>query len=461
MNHISRRQFLQSTAHVSASFFGLRRLFASNGYSAPSNMGSRFGPLVSDPRGIVDLPDKFSYSVMGRVGDFMTDGLRTPGAPDGMGTFAGKNGKTIIVRNHEVSPESSFTGAFGTEYELMNLVDNSMLYDAGKGVRPALGGTSTIVYDTKTRTVEKEFMSLLGTTRNCAGGVTPWQSWVTCEETVERAGEFAEHDHGYAFEVPATTEIKLHKAVPITEMGRFNHEAIAVEPRTGIVYLTEDRSDGLLYRYLPKKRAELYKGGKLQVLAVRGRPSADTRNWDEESNAYPVNEPISVGWIDIDGIQSPDDDLRYRGFESGAAVFARGEGIWFGNGEFYFACTSGGRNKTGQIFRYIPSKYEGHKEEERHPARLELFLEPNDNNHLENGDNLTVAPWGDLFICEDGSENDFLRGVTLNGEIYNFAYNHYNQSEFAGVCFSPDGSTMFVNIQGPGITLAISGPWTE
>jgi len=460
MNPISRRKFVKSTACVSAGFFGLHRLFATNAYAAPAAVGSRFGPLVPDPKGIVDLPDGFRYSIVGRVGDFMSDGLRTPGAPDGMGTFADENGKTIIVRNHELTPGANFAGPFGTQYELFDLVDKKKLYDVGKAGRPALGGTSTVVFDTATQKVESEFMSLLGTTRNCAGGVTPWNSWVTCEETVQRAGKFARRDHGYVFEVPATTRMNLHRAVPITGMGRFNHEAIAVDPRTGIVYLTEDRPDGLFYRYLPKSYGELYKGGKLQALAVKDIRSADTRNWNEDSIAFPVNLPAAVKWIDIDDVRSPEDDLRYQGFESGAAVFARGEGIWFGNSEVYFACTNGGKTLTGQIFRYVPSEFEGDKNERKYPARLELFLEPNDSNLLENADTLTVAPWGDLFVCEDGSENDFIRGVTQNGEIYNFAFNHYNSSEFCGVCFSPDGTTMFVNIQGPGITLAITGPWT-
>jgi secreted PhoX family phosphatase len=166
-----------------------------------------------------------------------------------------------------------------------------------------------------------------------------------------------------------------------------------------------------------------------------------------------------VTWIDLDDVESPEDDLRFRGFASGAARFARGEGMWYGRGAIYFACTNGGSEKKGQIWKYTPSPDEGKPEESREPGRLELFVEPNDGTLVENADNLTMAPWGDLIVCEDGSEQQFLVGVTPEGEIYKFARNAMNTSELAGATYSPDGSTLFVNIQSPGITLAITGPW--
>ena len=161
-------------------------------------------------------------------------------------------------------------------------------------------------------------------------------------------------------------------------------------------------------------------------------------------------------WIDVDHVEAPDDDLRNRGFNAGAARFARGEGIWYGNGEFYFACTNGGEAKIGQIWKYIPTAAEGDDDE---PGNLQLFLEPNDGELVENADNLTIAPWGDLILCEDRAGPVIrLVGVTTSGNIYPFAMTHLH-SEFAGATFSPDGSTLFVNIQGAGLTLAITGPW--
>ena len=188
-----------------------------------------------------------------------------------------------------------------------------------------------------------------------------------------------------------------------------------------------------------------------------GRESCDTRNWTEQT--IKVGEQVTVKWQNIDDPASPNDDLRVRGFASGAAMFARGEGMWRGEaGEIYFAATSGGVKKRGQIWRYTPSHNEGN-EGTGNSGTLELFVESIEAGVVENADNLTVAPWGDLIVCEDRTGPVVrLVGVTPQGEQYPFAHNHTG-AELAGVCFSPDGSTLFVNIQKQGLTLAITGPW--
>src|SRR5690606_6159392 len=294
----------------------------------------------------------------------------------------------------------------------------------------------------------KQFMSLAGTIRNCAGGVTPWNSWLTCEESTVKTGAYdgrAEKDHGYVFEVPATDKINLADPIPLKAMGRFNHEAVAVDPSTGIVYLTEDRGDGIFYRYIPHTPKKLIKGGKLQALVVLGEKSRDTRNWkDQEGPEFPLMTPKDVTWIDIENVESPEDDLRIQGFDKGAAVFARGEGIWFGDRELYFACTNGGKIGAGQVFRYTPSKSEGTPGEVENPGKLELFAEPNDREILKNCDNLAIAPWGDVVLCED-HKNPFLVGITPNGEYYKLAENVGYESELAGGVFSVSGKTYFVN----------------
>jgi secreted PhoX family phosphatase len=174
-----------------------------------------------------------------------------------------------------------------------------------------------------------------------------------------------------------------------------------------------------------------------------------------------LRRPLPVYWLDVENILSPEDDLRYQGFEKGAARFARGEGIWFGNGELFFACTNGGPAETGQVFRYTPSEKEGTAEENQQPGTLELFAESEDKSLLYCCDNLTVAPWGDILLCEDNGEVNHIRGIDKNGQIYTFAVNRSSNSEFAGLVFSPSGKTLFVNIQGSGETIAISGPWEE
>ncbi len=467
---MKRRKFLYNAGRISTGFLGLQTFVSACKSGTPEQgiamevdelMHPGYGGLVEDPEGVLNLPPGFTYKVISKKGTIMTDGFLVPGAADGMATFAALDGKVIIIRNHEVSPGDVAGGPFGADLSLLSRVNASQLYDYGRGQKPCMGGTTTVVYDPVSGQVESEYLSLAGTIRNCAGGPTPWQSWITCEENTSKADEQLEKNHGYNFEVPAQVDPRLFDPIPIEGMGRFNHEAVCVDPRTGIVYQTEDRGDGLIYRFLPNQKGKVHAGGTLQILAVKGKPSFDTRNWsDLDTEKMSIGRQYPVEWLDIDGIDAPDDDLRLRGFERGAARFARGEGMWFGEGEAYFACTNGGDLEHGQIFRYIPSPHEGQPGEQDQPGRLEIFVEPNNTDLVESADNLTVAPHGDIVICED-KKTPRIVGVTPKGEIYHIAKNVGYPSEFAGATFSPDGSTLFVNIQGPGLTLAIQGPWDK
>jgi len=457
---ITRRHFLKTCSAVSMGFLGLSQFSCgpkkSNGQSGLRAPG--YGPLRPDPDGILDLPDGFTYKIISQPGDKMADGYFVPPMPDGMATFPGPNELTIVVRNHEINPGKK--GAYGRKHELFKNIDPNKVYDAGQGKTPACGGTSTIVYDTQNQEIVTQYLSLAGSIRNCAGGPTPWNSWITCEETNDvpgkRNGIFIEKYHGFNFEVPASAKIQLADPIPLKAMGRFRHEAIAVDPETGIVYQTEDKDDGLLYRFIPNEPGKFIKGGKLQALRIAdGRK--DTRNWGDEQ--VKVLERLKVEWIDMEDVEAPEDDLRMRGYDKGAARFARGEGIWRGEDGVYFACTSGGQKEIGQIWRYIPSTFEGTRKEVNESGILELFIEPNDSELIKNADNLTIAPWGDLIVCEDRS-GDVVRlvGITPQGRFYTFA-NHHKHTEFAGVCFSPDGTTLFVNMQLAGLTLVITGPF--
>jgi len=466
---LNRRRFLSDSARVTAGFLGLQALNANValGGAAVENPGSGYGELVSDPDGIFDLPKGFSYKIIAKEGEPMADGLKVPGKPDGMAAFAGPDDTTIIMVNHEISPENS--GAFGKRDELIDKIDRRKLYDADEDKTTCPGGVSTIVYDTNRKQVIRHFLRLGGTIRNCAGGPTPWNSWITCEECNDRVGKYPKtkvtlgKDHGYNFDVPASDQPGLVDAVPLIAMGRFRHEAVAVDPKTNIVYQTEDRDEGLFFRFLPTTPQKLSDGGRLQALAIKGEPSRDTRNWKPKigksrTPRVAVGQTFQTDWIDIEDVTSPGDDLRFQGFDRGAARFARGEGIWLaGENEFYFACTTGGRKQKGQIWKYTPGTNEGQADEE--PGTLELFIEANKPGMVENADNLTVAPWGDLMVCEDRTGKEVrLVGVTMDGQQYPFGSNHTGK-ELAGVCFSPDGSTLFVNIQHKGWTLAVTGPW--
>lgn len=427
---------------------------------ATSQAGSS-APLIADPNGLLDLPEGFTYTAISRTGETMSDGLKVPAAHDGMACFPmeGDADRCILVRNHELDPDEAHLGAYaeGTG------VQPDLSYDFGVDGAPLPGGTTTLVYNLKTDQVERSFLSLSGTLRNCSGGLTPWGSWLSCEETEITSGPLAREDHGYVFEVPASA---TERAVPVAlkSMGRFKHEATATDPRTGVVYQTEDQGDSLFYRFLPDVPGELAKGGRLQVLAVRGARGADTRNWIDQR--FAPNGAWDVDWLDIEDVTSPDGDLRLRGHAKGAALFARGEGMSFAleqaGSAIYFACTNGGSERLGQIWKYVPSPYEGTADEARSPGRLVLHYESQSAADMDMCDNIVAAPWGDLVVCEDGSNDQFVRGVSPEGQVYPIARNaHPGDSEFAGACFAPDGETLFVNVQTPGTTFAIRGPWAS
>lgn len=453
----TRRDFLLTSGAATLAFLGLRNLL--DGAVLADDAG--YGPLVPDPNKLLDLPRGFSYVAFSRAGEEMSDGLLVPGAQDGMAAFPGPGGKTILIRNHELSIETGLKrAAYGPDLGRLGKVPKEKFFDYGKGLIPSPGGTTTLVYDTKKQQLEAHWLSLAGTIRNCAGGPTPWNSWLSCEEVVLLAKGNVEQNHGYIFEVPVTDKPALADPVPLKAMGRFFHEAIAVDPKSGVVYETEDREDGLLYRFIPKTPGKLAEGGRLQMLAAKGKKSLDTRNW-ESARAVEPGQPFEVEWLDIAEPDALDDGLRKRGFAAGAARFARGEGMWYGRDAVYFCCTSGGKRRKGQVWRYIPSPEEGKPGEAAQPGKLELFIEPDDPSVLDMCDNLTVAPWGDLVLCEDGPDDNGLVMVTKDGKLFRLARN-VNQEEMAGACFSPDGSTLFVNsYDGPATTFAITGPWKK
>jgi len=430
-----RRRFMLAT---SAGFAGLLAASCRGPGGLASASAAIPGALLPDPAGVLDLPAGYSYRVISRLGDAMDDGFTVPDRADGMGCFDLGGGKLALVRNHELQVQNDGGGVMGPAYDTV-----------ARSLIPLPGGTTTIVLDAATLAVERQYRSLAGTIRNCAGGITPWGSWLSCEEDVTLPNGRVNRDHGYVFEVPANAP-GLVDPVPLTAMGRFNHEAVCVDPATGIVYLTEDREDGLLYRFLPTRPGHLAEGGVLQALVLQG--GSDTRGKNGVASLG-VGEWHGAGWVTLDDVQAQADDLRLRGAAAGAALFARGEGIWMGEGELYFTATSGGAAGEGQVFRLRVSAHG--------PDALQLFFESTDIASYSFGDNITIAPSGHLVVCEDqytdGAINH-LRGITPDGEVYPLARCRL-PTEMAGACFAPDGRTMFVNIYAPTMTLAISGPW--
>lgn len=389
---------------------------------APDERGP--SQLPPDPRGLIDLPDGFSYRVLQRQGELMSDGYRMPGRPDAMGCFALGHGRWALMRNHELDTSLARLGPYATGQRAPREA-----YDA-----PYFGGVSRVVLSEHGEVLSSNLV-LTGTARNCAGGMSPW-GWLSCEESVQAR-------HGYVFLCPTSAD-KLRAPQRIPAYGRFQHEAVAIDPETSAAYLTEDRSDSCLYRFVPRDAKKPFAEGKLQALAIDGKPRFAL------GDELPPEARFRVRWVDLPLEAGEDDRLRYVAQERGAAIVTRGEGIWRFEDGFAFTSTAGGPGALGQIFHLRPNADGG---------RLSLLAQARDARTFDMPDNVTVTPWGDLLVCEDNHRSPHLRIVSRSGSVQPFAFNRGSMSEFAGVCFSPDGRFLFVNVQEQGLTLAISGPW--
>jgi uncharacterized protein len=409
---------------------------------------------------VLKLPKGFEYNVIGRTGKSLSDGRTTPRAHDGMATFNVKN-ELRVIRNHEVNNT--------TRQPVSGIgIGAANHYDETCG-----GGTTTLVIDPRTRTIVRDWVSLSGTLINCSGGPTPWGSWVSCEETTlgqtvrtapngTKRGGFPK-PHGYCFEVFASSD-RNQPAVPLTAMGRFEHEAIAVDPKTDIVYLTEDYNPCGFYRFIPNRRKRLASGGTLQMLAIEGRDRYDTRR-DQKDRAT-----FGARWVTIDQPDPKEADVDpsavyKQGLAKGGATFARLEGACADkNGRIYFTSTSGGDMKGGQIWMYTPDG--------RDRGQLTLLFESRSRSLLDMPDNVCVMPKSALlFVCEDsdyvgesGTPENLIRVLTPDGRVADFAQNinpEDPRSEIAGTTFSRDGKTLFFNLQRPGLTCAVWGDWSN
>lgn len=381
--------------------------------------------LLPDPQGILDLPARFRHLVLDQAGQPMSDGYRVPSLPDGMACFAGDPGQLILMRNHEVT-RALGRGAYAADQAPPEAFDKS-----------ALGGVTRLVVDEQASRRVSSNLVLTGTLKTCAGGPSPW-GWLACEETFEDG-------HGYVF-LCKTDAQKVGPPEKISGYGRFCHEAVCVDPSTHVAYLTEDRVDGCFYRFVPEARQQPFVG-RLQALAIEGKDRLETSIHMQQGDELPVR------WVDVPEPSPEEDTVRLQAKERGAALFRRCEGAWFHAGSVTFAATSGGPKDRGQIFRLTPGA-------QGRPDRLALLLAVRDDALLDCPDNVTVAPWGDVLLAEDGPGDNFVRGLTPDGMLYDVARNP-EPGEICGVCFSPDGSTLFLNLQRRGATLAVRGPFSE
>ena len=392
-----------------------------------------YGALVPDPNGLLDLPPGFGYKVFSRhLVDTLSLGQPVPGAHDGMAAFPAADGGTFLIRNHELD-----AWAVDVEGAAPVPIRKGSVYD-----RSQHGGTTTIALTADNR-VRWHRASLSGTLRNCAGGPTPWGTWLTCEETEDVIDGVK---HGYVFEVDPVHDGDPR---PIKGMGRFAHEAVAVNPRTGVVFLTEDASDpfGYVYRYRPRDprpgRGNLHKGGDLAAMKVPGVVE-DLSEVDEVGVTIP-----KITWAPVRNVDPSDgDSVRYH---VEATHIPKAEGCWWAPGGFFFVSSYGYdavRPHQGQLWRY-----------DFKASSLTLVAQFGIGSAFDGPDNVTISPWGGAFLCEDGDGASHVVGLGDDGQPFAFARNAGGDSEFAGACFAPNGRTFFVNIQDPGLTFAITGPF--
>ncbi|HXH78968.1 PhoX family protein [Nocardioides sp.] len=480
---VERRTVLKTAAAASVAgpFAGL--------VAAPASAAAnpRSMPLVAVPDerdGVVrlHLPQDFRYRSFHDTESpvTLTDGTRLPGRHDGMGTFPGPNGTVVVVRNHEVNNPVAAAFGPGTPYD------------------SRAGGGTTTVQVTTTGEVIRSFTSLNGTMMNCSGGEMPWGSWMTCEETINgpdvgpdftgTSNVALTKPHGYVFEVPASVFPGEGQSsrTPIRSAGRFAHEAVSYDPHSGYLYLTEDDfafASGF-YRYKPPSDpgvvGRLEDGGTLEMLKIVGLDNAHLEAAQSTDATYDVE------WVPI---ADPDPEFAYtpgqtaptsnnealtyvarQGWAQGAAYFSRLEGQVARHGVVYFTSTQGGGpaeagqenpagfgRGSGQVWAYHASS-----------GKLRCVFQSSGPMELDLPDNITTSKRGTLVVCEDGSGDNYVRGLTTNGKLWNIALNRLRSpsgasrfgDEFAGSTFSPDGQTLFVNIQASrGLTFAIWGPW--
>lgn len=452
----TRRTFLGATAAagVGVALAGSREVLFGGAESGAPAVG--YGPLVEDPDGLLSLPEGFSYRIVAHEGETRLDsGEASPSDPDGAATFARPGGDgAILLCNHEVSGDEAYPVPH----------PEGLVYDPR-----ANGGVTTIEVDGAGNRLRHE-VSLAGTHVNCAGGRTPWDTWLSCEETED----VLDQPHGYVFEVDPYDMAANRDPRPIKALGRFPHEAVVVDPDEDVLYLTEDADgpNGLFYRWTPPEEARPLGKGSLRrladdagILEALRATTEDGRHVADLSEATEVGTTYRADWVPVPDRDAGSRSVR-RQFDDGEVTRGRKlEGAWWGDGGAYFVSSYSRPEEDGTAERHDGQVW--FLDVRAGTVRLELlFAATEDQDGDPDGpDNITVSPFGGVIIAENGEGSVHLLGAAPSGELYFLARSERededDHEEFCGPVFSPDGKLLFANLQGPGYVFAISGPFRE
>lgn len=509
----NRRKFLRTGAGIAgaAALTGPYQGLLARGYGRKRGINNRagYGPLteaVDRTTGevLLKLPPGFRYRTFGEQGSLMDDGFLTPPSHDGMMAFRGRRGSIRLVRNHE------------TQFQMGNAAGAPASGEVGPNPYDAVcnGGTTTIEiggggyhnrHGRDSWGSVSSWRSASGTYFNCSGGNSTYRTWFTCEELPGGPdigddffgnGQNLTQKHGYMYEVDSRWGPgDAPTPEPITQAGRFTHEG-AVMDRNGFVYMTQDDffAPSGLFRYcpprgnVPKRDKRLHDGGILQMLKVVGQNEAELFTSQAPGARYDVE------WVNI-----PDPDptipvgtsffgalgvVSSQGFDQGAAKFSRLEGIRRRGNKIYFSSTQGGQGREGasstfgpgfgQIWQLNLKRMQLKLVFEAPPvADPTLPVGPGNLPELSLPDNIAISPRGSLVLCEDGTidkpedgfviPHNFMRGLTRDGDLFDFAENVIGDGEFTGATFSPDGRSLFFNVQTTsldvGRTYEVRGPF--
>lgn len=453
---LSRRDFLNRSALAGLFIAGSTEMFTGRVAAGEADYQERpgYGPLVDDPAGVLALPAGFAYTIVSQAGKTRLDtGEFTAGKHDGTGAFAGRGGGTALVNNHEIGGPPA-----EAEFPVPHL--DGLVYDPGSA------GGCTVIETDRDGGRQREFVGIAGTSTNCAGGVTPWGTWLTCEETETRAGQDgATRDHGYVFDVDPRDPRANRNPRPIKALGRYSHEATCVDPRRGDIYLTEDASgpNGLIYRWRPPQdyrqgKARLHAlGATAGTLAALAATDAAGRHVDDLSRATKVGTTYRVSWQPVPDRDARETSTRAQFAVSDVTRARKLEGAWWGDGGAYivssFAREESPAPHDGQIWFYDPKRAVLTLR-----ARFGLNPDPSKEGAFDGPDNITVSPYGGVIVAEDGEGLQHLVGVTDRGEHYPVARNEVD-GEFTGPVFGQNRRILFANVQSPGTMFAITGPW--